>query len=449
MIWRVLLLLLLAGCAAKNTEWKLPLDARQVLEDWLMKLREPTPLETEPILESSAVAPVALQQLLGVDVAPITVRLQGVPLTLAIGAIGELTAVGMMLGAELDVALSVDIIGRPWPDVLEALAEIHGIELQVYPNAVLAWLRPAQRASLRMLRARGVLRHGSGSWQNRRIGIAHADPGMVMKQLRELNQGLLDGIGIAVDERTRALVLQGPEGVLSRLHAQVQMLDRRERQVLIEAYVVEVVREDLLEFGAAISTSHSRLSGTADPSRTLLNKLSRAIPESGVAIFGRGGKLRGQLEALQREGLTRILSNPRIFVLNGERAEVFEGSEVPYSTTSDNGTQTQFRQAGLRLQVLPRLYGRDFVNLEVEINKDTVDLTRDNPPITRRHIRTRLVLRHGETLVIGGIYAESQARLRNSVPWLSRIPLLGYLFGRIQRERGTSELMVFLQPRVI
>ena len=128
---------------------------------------------------------------------------------------------------------------------------------------------------------------------------------------------------------------------------------------------------------------------------------------------------------------------------------IFQGTEVPYSTTSADGTKIEFKDAGLKLAVTPSVIGDGNLMMAIAVNKDTVDLTATLPPITKSSITTNLVTKDGSIVVIGGIYTHTKGETKDGVPGLSDVPAVGRLFRRDTNDNKRKELMIFIAPKII
>lgn len=173
---------------------------------------------------------------------------------------------------------------------------------------------------------------------------------------------------------------------------------------------------------------------------------------SGIGVLsdiGNATQLKIELTAMEQQGLSKVISNPKIFTLDNEEAIIFQGNEVPYETVSQEGTNIEFKEAGLRLAVTPTIVGDGNLLLTLQVNKDTVDLTQDNPPITKSEIQTNLVTKDGEIVVMGGIYSESETKDNERVPGLGELLGVGKLFSRDSRLDDRNELIIFIAPKVI
>jgi len=261
---------------------------------------------------------------------------------------------------------------------------------------------------------------------------------------------------MSVDERTGSLVIKARPDDIDLIAALAQQLDRPVRQILIETFIVEANQGlerslgtrlgiDRLDSGGVV-----RVGGIVGPAddRVAVD-LPLTAPAGGLSFLLDSDRLRLELTALEQEGKTRIISNPRIFTLNGREAVIFQGDEVPYTSVSDNGTQTEFKEAGVRLAVTPAIVGSGRLILDVTVNKDTVDTRIPNPPITRRQMQTRLLVADGAMVILGGIYFDTQVNAETRVPLFGKLPVLGHLFKRSQKTRDFKELLVFIAPKIV
>ena len=190
---------------------------------------------------------------------------------------------------------------------------------------------------------------------------------------------------------------------------------------------------------------------TAGGDQGLLSNLGVAST-SGIGILagiGSAADLKLELTALEQEGLSKVISNPRIFTLDNQEAIIFQGSEVPYTTVSSEGTRIEFRDAGLRLAVTPTIVGDGNIVMSLLVEKDTVDTSVENPPITSSSMTTSLVSKDGEIVVIGGIYTVSEVGAIEKVPFFGDLPYVGKVFKSDTRTDSRDELMIFIAPRVL
>jgi type IV pilus assembly protein PilQ len=172
-----------------------------------------------------------------------------------------------------------------------------------------------------------------------------------------------------------------------------------------------------------------------------------------VSLFSSSltGFLNLELSALEADQRGKVISSPRVLTADQAKATIEQGTELPYqAATSSGATQIQFRKANLKLEVVPQITPEGSVLLDVQVNRDAVgQLTPSGFAINTRQVKTQVLVENGGTVVIGGIYEQTESDATNKVPLLGDIPVLGNLFKNNQRQNNRTELLVFITPRVM
>ena len=170
-------------------------------------------------------------------------------------------------------------------------------------------------------------------------------------------------------------------------------------------------------------------------------------------MFQAGGTrvLNLELAALEADGRGKIVSSPRVITADQVKALIEQGTELPYQTaTSSGATAISFRKANLKLEVTPQITPEGSIILDVDINKDSVgQVTTAGYAIDTKHVQTQVLVENGGTVVIGGIFLQSENQTDQKVPVLGDIPYLGVLFKNSSRQSKRSELLIFLTPKVV
>jgi len=160
-----------------------------------------------------------------------------------------------------------------------------------------------------------------------------------------------------------------------------------------------------------------------------------------------------RLSAAEEKGMVKIISSPRVSTLDNQAATIEQGVSIPISVVSANGVNTQFFQADLSLEVTPHVTPEGTILLDVDITKNEPDFgnrgASGNPTIQRKEATTQLLVRDGDTAVIGGILTRNQSYGRRQVPVLGDLPLIGWLFRNKTRSDRRSELIIFITPRIV
>jgi type IV pilus assembly protein PilQ len=172
-----------------------------------------------------------------------------------------------------------------------------------------------------------------------------------------------------------------------------------------------------------------------------------------LSLFSAGANrfLNLELSALEAEGKGKIVSSPRVITADQVKALIEQGEELPYQTaTSSGATAIQFRKANLKLEVTPQITPEGNVILDVDVNKDSVGRsTSAGFAIDTKHVKTQVLVENGGTVVLGGIFTQTDRNDISKVPLLGDIPFLGHLFKNTVRSSNKTELLVFITPKVV
>lgn len=270
------------------------------------------------------------------------------------------------------------------------------------------------------------------------------------------------------DAATNALLVRASRSDYALIQAVVQELDQRPLQVLIEVLVAEVRRDSRFAFGVGGAVPQQPIRGASNVTGVSAGGVmgNGPLPDSTLGDFvlrvlktGGGVNFTATLSAAQARGQARILSRPVLLATNGEPAEILVGSQRPFvqvqrslpTQTAQRDQVVQYRDVGTRLSVRPTISADGFVALAVtqEVNQVTGEVQFDAPVISTRTVQTSLLVRDGQTIVLGGLADRQREAGRVGVPVLSRLPVLGALFGRTTHQSSETEFFLFITPRVV
>ncbi len=282
---------------------------------------------------------------------------------------------------------------------------------------------------------------------------------------------------VTLDERTNTLIVRDTEEILGQIRDLVKILDKPVRQVLIESRVViasKTFGKDLgVRWGVNSGSDNSGIisgnsetvsdiatgsfGGTPSASRYAVNLGAAAATSSialAVANLGQGTLLELELSALQREGNGEVVASPRIITANQKEAVIENGIEIPYIVVSNGDATVNYKDALLSLRVTPQITPDDHIILDIQVNKDAVGQfitvgSSSIPSIEKREIKTQVLVNNGETIVLGGVYEESNIQSTSVTPFFSDLPLIGDLFKNNSTQQSKSELLVFVTPKII
>lgn len=300
--------------------------------------------------------------------------------------------------------------------------------------------------------------------------------------------GLLSPRGsVSVDNRTNTMIIKDLRGNLDSIRLLVETLDAQVPQVLIEARIVETndnfTRQVGIQWGGDISFSQgggnptglifpnilgiaggatdgqTPVAGGSDNPNFAVNLPAPAGTGAGGAIGLTMGSVGGavnlnlRLSALEDAGHAKIISSPRILTLDNRQATISQGTSIPISVVSAAGVQTVFVDATLELTVTPHVTPDGNIRLSIQATKNEPDFqntgARGDPTIIRNQAQTELLIKDGDTTVIGGIYSQNSGHSVSAIPFLHKIPILGALFRAQSETENRSELLIFITPRIV
>ncbi|SFA78737.1 type IV pilus assembly protein PilQ [Azotobacter beijerinckii] len=277
---------------------------------------------------------------------------------------------------------------------------------------------------------------------------------------------------ITVDERTNNIIAYQTQERLDELRRIVAQLDIPVRQVMIEARIVEAVvgydKSLGVRWGGAVTSGNTALYGLDDngdeagntgddlSANTPFVDLGAANATSGfgLAVVTDNLLLDLELSAMEKTGNGEVISQPKVLTSDKETAKILTGTEIPYSSqTSSGATDVSWKDAALSLEVTPQITPDNRIIMAVKVNKDEPDYANaaanGEPPIKKNAVNAKVLIGDGETIVIGGVFSNSQSKSVDKVPFLGDLPFIGRFFRSDTVTDSKSELLVFLTPRIL
>ena len=430
---------------------------------------------------------------------PITINLDDVDVRDAMSMLSEVTGKNILVGDEVTGTISVRLINVPWNKALDAILQIRklakhvneeGTIIRIHEQEALiaqeAFERERREALISSLEAEEAI----GPMYTEIFRLYYTEPEQVKEELEAvfgLSDSQDDGgsgaspysVEIAIDKRIKSLIIKGKQQDLDSIAQLISKIDVRTRQVLIEAFIVEATDDFSKEFGSRFGISDIGVVGNPGGTNGLTTVTSGGVagsqpttPGTGVglgdltglatnfSVAGGAGlgvllqsastALKIELTAMEKQGYSKIVSNPRVFTLDNQEAVIIQGDEIPYqSATQEGGTEVQFKDAGIQLTVTPSIVGDGNIILTVTVEKKSANTSTRNPPITTRSINTKLLIKDNTVVVIGGVFTQESSDGEDKVPFLGDIPFVKHLFRYKSDKDVRKELLVFLAPRII
>ncbi len=412
----------------------------------------------------------------------ISLDFQQADITNILRLIAEVSGFNIVVGEGVKSKVTMKLVSVPWDQALDMLLKMNGLGMIRQGSIVwvdsLANIAKQQdeeaRARDSKIKAEEVV--------DRVFYIRNLQAQELMQSLRQnlSPRGLMQ-----FSAGSNALVVRDVESKLAVIKQLVEGLDLEVPQVQIEARIVQAdtvyARGLGIQWGfqagnrtptdffalSNITGPFGQVAGTGSSTidRSFLVNLPAqvgglpAVPSIGWTFGKLGGDfaLDMRLSAGELLGLSKVIAAPKITTLDKREAKISQGESIPFQTTSLQGTQTTFVDANLELNVTPQITSRDpkeeskRILMRVRATRNAVG-ARSNPAgpsIDRREATTQVIVRDGETMVIGGVFVDTQNNNVQGVPYLSRMPVLGWLFKNKSEGVSKQELLIFLTPSII
>ncbi len=288
--------------------------------------------------------------------------------------------------------------------------------------------------------------------------------------------------GILVDSRTNSIIIKDLPEHVDTMEKLIRELDTQTPEVLIEARIVELQVDYEKQLGVQWGTMYRAGPATGNPtglnfpgiigvggtqtsvpnsmggiSNPVVNLPASVGEAAGGALGISLGSLTNSLQldmvlsALEKKNHAKVISSPRVVTVNNQEAKIIQGQEVPQMTVSANeGTKVEYKEAALKLSVTPQVTADKSIIMNIVISNDTPTLGANNLYIiNKKEATTSVLVKDGETAVIGGIFTNNDTEAFGAVPWFHKIPGLGHLFKATQKVKKRTELVIFITPRIL
>ena len=404
---------------------------------------------------------------------PLNLNFQNIEVRAVLQQIADVAGLNLVAGDDVQGTITLRLKGVPWDQALDLVLQAKGLDKRIKAGVLL--VAPAEELAARELLTLESRKQMADLAPLRRelLQVNYAKAADLAKLFQSVTglEGATDERGsVAVDDRTNNIIAYQTGERLDELRRIVAQLDIPVRQVMIEARIVEAnVDYDKslgARWGGRLARGNWQAGGMPKPlpegAQSPENPPSSpfvdlgAVTASsglGVAYITDNLLLDLELTAMEKTGNGEIVSQPKVVTSDKETARILKGTEIPYQESSSSGaTSVSFKEASLSLEVTPQITPDDRVILEVKVTKDEPDyLNRlnDVPPIKKNEVNAKVLVKDGETIVIGGVFSNTQSKVVDKVPFLGDVPYLGRLFRRDMLAEKKSELLVFLTPRIM
>jgi type IV pilus secretin PilQ/predicted competence protein len=405
---------------------------------------------------------------------PVSLDFQGADLRAVLRTFSEISSLNIVIDPTVTGTVDVALKDVPWDQALDIILRanklsytVDGTIIRIAPTSVLA---DEEQQKQKLAEAQALA--GELKPFTKTLSYAKAEELQAL-----LTKSVMSSRGtVTVDPRTNTLIITDLPDRVANAAELINTLDRAQPQVEIEARIVQVNKSFQRNLGVQWG-----FNGKVDP--TLGNTTNLAFPNSGSLAGATGASSNGvptavnlpvpgatsaaglhlgsingafnldvALSALETSGNGRVLSTPRVSTQNNIEAEIKQGTQIPIQTVSNNTVTVSFKDAALILKVTPQITASNTVIMKIALENGQADFTKavnGIPPINTQAATTSVQVNDGQTTVIGGIYLSNEQYQTDRTPGLGAVPILKWLFKRDNAIDNSSELLIFITPRII
>ena len=410
----------------------------------------------------------------------LSLNFQDIDVRSVLQLIADFTDLNLVASDTVAGNITLRLQNVPWDQALDLVLKTKGLDKRKIGNVLL--VAPADEIAARERQELESQKQIAELAPLRRelIQVNYAKASDMAKLFQSVTsaEGAGDDRGsITVDDRTNSIIAYQTQERLDELRRIVAQLDVAVRQVMIEARIVEAnvdydkslgvnwrgarVGDNNFVVGGSGGNrvgapGYGQNTGVQNPGPSLGNFVdlgaTGATSGIGIGFITDNTILDLELSAMEKSGNGEVVSQPKVVTSDKETAKILKGSEIPYSSVSDSGTNVQFKEAALSLEVTPQITPDNRIIMEVKVTKDAPDFSRavdGVPPINKNEVNAKVLVSDGETIVIGGVFSNTQIKSVDKVPFLGDLPFLGRMFKRDVVQDNKSELLIFLTPRIM
>jgi type IV pilus assembly protein PilQ len=395
--------------------------------------------------------------------------------------LAEISGKNIIVAEDVKGKITIRIDNITWEEALDVLLKNHQLSKIEDENVIRIVTQKRyfeekeldRKERLEFLREKEAKQRLEEDFITETLFINYVDAAEVEKMIRgedskeRKTRGLLSQQGAAILVKwTNALILKDTRENIEQIKMRVREHDVAPPQIQIEARIVEANTDFQRELGVKWNWSGYSIQGGWTKYTT--GKVLETAPSVPSVIDPKVGPYQGLaqmligsptaslqldaiLRALESDGRGKIISNPKVVTSDNQPAKITQGTQIPYQTVSQSGTQTEFKDAVLSLEVTPHYTKDGNISMKIKATKDKPTFLEGYavPSIDKKEANTMVLIKDGETVVIGGIYEIETTDTSTGVPLLRNVPLLGWLFKTDKKIDTKKELLIFITPNVV
>lgn len=378
--------------------------------------------------------------------------------------LSEVSNKNFVLGDDVTGTISIKLVNVPWDQALDIILDTKGLDKREDGNIVIIKGKGKFKSQAEEDLEIKKQQYRAMELKSETFSVNYADITGIVSQFMAIKSER--GV-ITPDTRTNKVIVRDIPLAIEDMRKLLAQLDIPEKQVMIEARIVEASSTFVRSLGVNWGIHYTDPSGSflgITQLDTGFGGITTAPPTSGTGTssggnlgisfgaLGNGVKLDMRLSAAATAGLAKIISSPKVATLNNKTAKIAQGQQIPYTSSTSDKTETKFVEAALALEVTPHINANGTISLKIDAKNDSmgdVPTGSTAPAINKKQATTEMLLRDGETTVIGGIFVDGESDTDEGVPFLMDIPFIGKFFKTSSKSKTKTELLVFITPRIL
>jgi type IV pilus assembly protein PilQ len=393
--------------------------------------------------------------------------------------LADISKFNLIISDDVGGRVTVRLNNVPWDQAFAIILQTKGLWFEKYGNIVR--IAPAEKLRQERELAAATARASQAAKPLDVLfkPVSYATANDLVRQVRSV---LTDRGTVDVDTRTNTLIIKDIRESLEKAKKMVEILDTQTPQVSIESRIVEASTNFTRSFGIVWGGQANFSSATGNPTGAFfpnsigaqglgagagattfsglpvaLNYPSPLGQNAGIGL--RLGSINNVVDLdvalglMESQGNAKLISSPKITVLDNEAATISAGTRIPFvTTTSNSGSSVRFENAVTSLNVTPHITNDGSISMQIAATRNEPNfsqLVQGNPVVDQRQASTKVLVKSGNTTVLGGIYSIRTGSVKDSLPGVSKIPIIGWLFRNYSKELRRTELLIFVTPRIV
>ncbi len=410
----------------------------------------------------------------------ISLNFQDIKIRSVLQLIADFTNLNLVISDSVQGSVTLRLESIPWDEALAFILQSKGLAQRTSGNIILIGPSEEMNAREQLVLASQQQVQALAPLESEFIQINYAKAADMVTMIKDKSNNLLSTRGqISVDTRTNTLLVKDTVENLISIKQLIERLDIPVRQVMIEAQIVQTTTSYTDAFGVQLGGAATSQLGkytlgiapTMQTARqfadsptsknTTANNLffdfsdaaAKGLLGLALAKLPGGTLIDLELQASELESKTKTIARPKLVTQDGQTASIETGQEIPFTTTAQAGSTptTTFKTAVLKLEVTPQITPNNKISMDLTVNDDAPTTTTFDGQvgINTTSMTTKILVDDGETIVLGGIFKINSGNTVQSIPYLSKIPIIGGIFRASDTTMSRDEILIFVTPRVI